>query len=394
MFDSSSRGAQIGILSGVFLTGILFGHLITGKNRSVSARKINEVSTPTPVVAKVATANSNSAPGPREDSPPASSSPSRRQSLGEILSHRNAARTKELEDFANSLSSSEIGATLKELRRMPDNSARELALRLLIAHWADVDPEGALQFAAQNREFSYITSDVFQQFAGDDLQAALARAQNITDPNLRYQALRGVLSYMADQDPLGALKLASTLGPFPNNEPLNQVIYRQWSETDPKAAAAQAALDPSDGWRSPVGQVLRNWTGQDPLAAIAWSTSLPDIAAQERDVSQIIRQWSRNDPSAAANWVNSATPGGVRDAAAASLAFSISANDPAAAIGWAQSIDDPAARENALQRLTREIMARNPSNGASILQTAGLPASSIPPPPNPNQPPRGRHGRN
>jgi hypothetical protein len=394
MFESISHRAQIAILSGVFLTGILFGHWIPDQERSVSARKINEVSTPAPVVAKVATTNSTSAPGPREDSPQLASSTSRRQSLREILSHRNAARTKELEEFANGLSSSEIGAALKELRRLPDNGARELALRLLIAHWADVDPEGALQFAAQNREFSGIASDVFQQFAGDDLQAALARAQNITDPNLRYQALRGVLSYMADQDPLGALKLAGTLGSFPNNEPLNQVIYRQWSEIDPQAAAAQAALDSNEGWRSPVGQVLRNWTGQDPLAAIAWSTSLPDIAAQERDVSQIIRQWSRNDPSAAANWVNSATPGSVRDAAAASLAFSITATDPAAALGWAESIEDPAARDNALQRLSREIMVRNPSNGAAILQAAGVPANLIPAPPSPNQPPRGRRSRN
>ena len=46
-------------------------------------------------------------------------------------------------------------------------------------------------------------------------------------------------------------------------------------EIDPKAAAMQAALDTTgDSWRSPVGQVLRNWTGQDPLAAIAWSTSV------------------------------------------------------------------------------------------------------------------------
>ena len=315
-----------------------------------------------------------------------------KKTLEEILKGPSSgARTKELEDYVRDLAPSDIGAALKQLRGMPEGSARELASGLLVAHWIETDPEGALRFAAQNHEFDSITSDVFQQLAGDNAQSALARAQGIADPNVRYQALRGVLSYMADQDPLGALRLAGTLGSFPNNEPLNQMIYRQWSAVDPQAAAAQAAQASSDGgWRSPVSQVLRNWASQDPLAAIAWSTSLTDPAAQARDIGQIVRQWGRDDMSAAANWVNTLTPGATRDAAASSLAYSLGGTDPAAAIGWAQSISDVTQRDNAIQRLSREIMYRNPGNGAAILQAAGIPQSMIPPPPDPNG--GGHHG--
>jgi hypothetical protein len=309
-----------------------------------------------------------------------------KKTLDQIMKGRSSARTKELEEFATNIMPSEIGAALKELHKMPEGSARTLAERLLVARWAETDPEGAIKFATENHDFDYITNDVFQQLASEDMSAALARAQSMTDPNARYQALRGVLSFMADTDPLGALRLANTLGNFPNNEPLSQVIYRQWSATDPQAAAAQAALDGGTAgtWRSPVNQVLRNWANQDPLAALAWTNSVADPATQARDVAQIVREWSRDDLNAAANWVSALGPGSTRDAAAASLAFSLGATDPAAALGWAQSISDNGQREGTLQRLTREIMFRNPSNGAAILQAAGIPQNMIPtlPPPN------------
>jgi hypothetical protein len=315
------------------------------------------------------------------------------KSLAEILKNPNAAqRTKDLEEYVRHLAPSEIGAALKQIRKMPEGSSKTLASGLLVSHWIETDPEGALKFAAQNHDFDYITADVFQQFAAGDVQEALARAQAITDPNARYQALRGVLSYMADSDPLAALQLANTLGTFANNEPLSQMIYRQWAQIDPQAAAAAAAQASADGgWRSPVNQVLRNWASQDPLSALAWINSQVDPSMQARDIGQIIRQWSRDDESAAVNYVNNLGAGPARDAAAAALAFSLGTNDPSSAISWAQSIGDQGMRDNAIQRLMREIMSTNPSNGAAILQAAGIPQNMIPAPP-PNGGGRGRRG--
>ena len=380
---------QIGIALAALVVGIALGHSMIGGSAGSNARTASmAVATPVPVAPAM---EHPIAPPPTFSEPAANTT---KKSLEEIMKGpRSATRTRELEEYVRNLAPSDIGAALKQLRGMPEGSARDLATGLMVAHWIETDPEGALKFAAQNHDFDYITSDVFQQLAGQDAQGALARAQAITDPNARYQALRGVLSYMADSDPLGALRLAATLGNFPNNEPLSQMIYRQWSAVDPQAAAAQAVQNTTDqGWRSPVNQVLRNWATQDPMAAIAWTTAQTDPAAQARDIGQIVRQWSRDDMTAAANWINSLSPGATRDAAASSLAFSLGGSDPSAAIGWAQSISDPTQRDNTIQRLSREIMYRNPSNGAAILQAAGIPQSQIPAPPNPNGG-GGRRGR-
>ena len=386
---------QAGVVFMALLLGGVIGHAMTGaKTSSLPALKTTSETTDAKSATKPVERPFTTLV-PTGASTEAAAAPVTRKTLDQIMRGRvSSNRTRELQDFAANIAPSDIGAALKDLRKMPEGSARSLAEKLLIARWAETDPDGAIKFASENHDFDYIASDVFQQLAADDMQGALARAQALSDPNARYQALRGVLSYMANQDPLGALRLAGTLGNFPNNEPLSQVIYRQWASIDPQAAAAQAALDGNGGggWRSPVSQVLRNWASQDPLAAIAWANSVADAGTQARDIAQIVREWSRDDLTAAANWVNTLSPGNTRDAAAASLAYSLGGSDPAAAIGWAQSISDNGQREAAIQRLAREIMFRNPGNGASILTAAGIPQNMIPTMPPPGQG-GGRRGR-
>jgi hypothetical protein len=316
-----------------------------------------------------------------------------KKSLDTILADRDAQhRLSNLEAFINGLQPTEYADALKRIRKVPGNNDRELASRLLISRWVQNDPDGALQFAAANRGYEYIADSVFEQAATTDLQSALERAKALPDPNLRYMALRGVLSFMAGTDPVAALQLAPTLGEFRGNEPLSSVIYRQWAANDPQAAALQASQNNSEeGWRSPVNQVVRTWASQDPTSAANWSLSLPDGDARSRSISQVVRQWAHDDATGAANSVSGMSPGGPHDTAVAALASSMAATDPQNAVNWAQSISDVTARDNALQRISREVMWRDPANGNALLQAAGVPPNLIPSAP-PTAPRRGPPG--
>ena len=275
----------------------------------------------------------------------------------------------------------EYADALKRIRRIPGNNDSELASRLLVSRWVQSDPDGALQFAASNRGYEYVADGVFQQAASTDLQSALDRAKALPSADLRYMALRGVVSSLADSDPVGALRLAQTLGDYPGNEPLSSVVYRQWAANDPEAAAFQAAQDnPAGGWRSPVNQVVRTWAAQDPASAANWSLSLSEADARSHSMSQVMRQWTRDDATAAADWTNALPPGTNHDTAIAALATSMAAIDPQSAIDWARDIADETARNNALQRISREVMWRDPTNGNAVLQAAGVPPNLIPPP--------------
>jgi hypothetical protein len=304
-----------------------------------------------------------------------------KKSLDAVLADRDARhRIGNLEAFINALQTGEYADALKRIRRIPGNNDRELASRLLISRWVQSDPDGALQFAAANRGYEYVADAVFQQAAATDVQSALERAKALPNADLRYMALRGVLSFMADTDPAGALRLVPTLGDYRGNEPLSSVVYRQWAANDPQAAALQAAQDNTEGgWRSPVNQVVRTWAAQDPTAAANWSLSLTDAEARARSVSQVMRQWARDDETAATNWVNALPPGSNHDTAVAALATSMAATDPQSAINWARNIADETARNNALQRISREVMWRDPTNGNAVLQAAGVPPNLIPP---------------
>src|ERR1041385_3359383 len=290
-------------------------------------------------------------------------------------------RMIDLQSFINTLKPGEYADALKRIRRLPGSSDRDLASRFLISRWVQSDPNGALQFAASNAGYENIAENVFQEEAASGVQGASDRAMALPNPDLRYQALRGIVSYLADTDPNAALVLAQKAGDFPGNEPLTNLAYREWANVDPAAAAAQAARDPSGGgWRSPVNQVVRTWASQDPAAAANWSLSLSDPQTSSRALSQAVRQWERADPSSATNWVNGLPNGPARDSASASMAYAVAANDPQAAVNWANSIADQNARNTALQRVSSQVMWRDPTNGAAVLQAAGVPANLIPPP--------------
>ncbi len=379
-----SNGLVIGVSA--LLVGFAFGHWVMPGAREGAARPETVArSTPAPSLtskgleeAVVATAATDSARHRSELS-----------ALNGVLQDHGSGHLRALTDYVDNLAPADLAAALLAARKLPEGADRDLAMRLLVARWADTDPDAALAFAAKHKEFDQLTDDIFQQLATTNLTAALARAETITDPNLHYQALRGALGVMAASDPAGALRLAAASPNVPHTEPLSSMIYRQWSETDPAAAAVSAAQDTANtGWRSPLGQVLRNWADQDPQAALNYAMTLSDAGAQARSIGDIVRHWSEQDPGAAASWINTVSAGGVRDAAAAAFASSVASTDLPTAVGWAQSISDDSVRTSALQRVSRRVIWRDPDNGAATLQSAGVPTEIIQ-----NLPPPGNRGR-
>ncbi len=371
---------QLALLGAALITGAVL-------DRILIANRVQDLR-PTPTVA-IASENSNSFVGA---APPASSSPGRtesyltspspdvtRPSLESILAERDPRqRTRELQSYINSLQPREYADAIKRVRQITGSNERELASRLLVAQWVATDPNGALQFAAANRGYEYLADDVFQQRAATDFQSALTQAQEIPGNDLRYRALRGILSFKADTDPTGAIQLAQSLGPFPGNEPLTNVLYRQWAANDPQSAALYATQQGEQGgWRSPVNQVVNTWAQQDPVAAANWSLGLPDSQAQGRALSQVMRDWGRQDPTATANWIRGLPAGSSHDAATAGFAEAMVSADPQNALNWVGTITDDGVRQRTLQQISRQVLWRDPQNGPAMLQAAGLSPDQI-----------------
>ncbi len=373
---------QVALVAGALLAGVLLDRVIVG-NRSAPSTEGGSANSSVPNVASPesgAAVSSVATPLVEEQRAVADSTNTARLSLDGVLSQRDPLqRTHDLQTYINALQPREFADALKRLRQLTGSNERELASRLLVAQWVATDPNGALQFAAANRGYEYLADDVFQQRAASDFQSALTQAQEIPGNDLRYRALRGILSYKADMDPTGAIQLAQSLGPFPGNEPLSNVLYRQWAATDPQAAALYAAQQgQGGGWRSPVNQVVNTWAEHDPVAAANWSLGLSDSEAQGRALAQVMRDWGRQDPAATANWIHALPAGAQHDLAVAGFAESMVSADPQNALNWIGNIADESVRQRALQQVSRQVMWRDPENGAALLQAAGLAPNQIP----------------
>ncbi len=368
------------IVGAAVAAGAVFDHALSRHSDSVPPTDKAVTVSQSTIAANAPEPETKPAPAEKPQ-PPADTL--RAKSLNTILAERDSRqRTKDLQAFINGLTRSDFADALKRVQRIPGTSERELASRLLVARWVQDDPEAALNFATSNHGYEYVADDAFESLASVDLQAALDRAKAIPGPNTRYMALRGVLSFMAESDPAAALAIAQSLGDFPGNEPLTSVIYRQWADVDPQAAALQAMQSGvgGSGWNSPIAQVARTWAADDPMSAANWALSLTDPQAESRTISQVMREWARDDLNAATNWVGSLPPGASYDAAAAALAIALAGTNLQDAIGWANNIADQNARTNTLQRISREVMWHDPTNGLAMLQAAGVPPSLIPPP--------------
>src|SRR5262249_44038079 len=153
-------------------------------------RNVSFKSQPTPIPASNVSPPSIGVVEETAEPSPASIAKTGPKSLAAILEERDRRkRMSDLEALINGLAPNEYGDALRRIRRIPSTNERDLASRLLIAHWVQTDPEAALNFAAANRGYEYVADDVFQTEAATDLQGALERAKALANPDLRYQAL-------------------------------------------------------------------------------------------------------------------------------------------------------------------------------------------------------------
>ena len=384
--NKPSTVVQLAAIVGAVLLGIVLDRLILGGGRPLSSATSGTATSITSGDEPAGAATPTSSPpqattserGPHSATTDRTGTSST-ASLDSILEQRDPRqRLRELQDFINNVPTSGFADALKRIRQITSSNERELASRLLVAQWVQTDPDGALQFAAGNRGYEYVAEDVFHHFASNNFDGSVERAKAIPGTELRYRALRGVLSFKADTDPRGALQLAQEMGEFRGSEPLASVVYRQWAANDPQAAASAASGEgPADGWRSPIAPVVQTWAQQDPVAAANWSLTLDDSQAQARSIAQVMRQWTREDANAAVNWIHSLDSGASRDAAVAGLAQSLAYRDPQTALSWIGTINDTSTRTRTLQRVSGVVMWRDPQNGAAMLQAAGLPPDQI-----------------
>jgi hypothetical protein len=129
--------------------------------------------------------------------------------------------------------------------------------------------------------------------------AALARAQSISEPKLREQALSSAIDGLTEIDPARALEELHRL-PSPKSRLVDRV-YRARYEGDPRAAAEAYLSTDLLGQYYRVGRVngiLEGWMKTDPEAALEWhDANALHLRSGER--REMLLSWIKSDATAA-----------------------------------------------------------------------------------------------
>ena len=129
--------------------------------------------------------------------------------------------------------------------------------------------------------------------------------------------------------------------------------YAKWAEFQPEqAAAAAAALTDPELRNEALHGIVGGWAEADPVALVQFVTKLPPETDRSSILSQALQYWVKHDAEAASQWINGHEAGPEMDEGVAAVATMESVK-PDVAIGWADSITNPTLRSETLATVIR-----------------------------------------
>jgi hypothetical protein len=296
------------------------------------------------------------------------------EALKEILNAPGQMeRMEALLSLVKGLDAKGVEIALAEVRGMGRGMDQFMSTNLLMARYAEIDPEKALKFASEASGFERMmgTTSILRTWAAKDPRAAgeylvgtvldsgvddwqmrrsaasIASEWVRQDPDaalswakglpeeVRGDALNNVLQHFTAENPLKAAEIAMGLEGESQERALRS-IADQWSRTHPEAALKWAATLEGDTQIEAMEEVLENWAGQDPDAAVAYVGTLSD-GVQERFFPEVAERWARRDATsaqAAAEWVSDFPESEGRERATGEVMEAWMRSDPTAASTW------------------------------------------------------------
>lgn len=168
-------------------------------------------------------------------------------------------------------------ATLAWIANISDDSLRNGAMMRAANRLAANDPAGTVAWLLENpgEATDRRMDDVFSTWARKDEQAAMSSLARLPAGEIRSDALRGIVSSVAGQDPSKALSIMDRYGADVNDNVVRNFIWHSF-RNNPATAVSQIARIENDGQRDRMYRhTLERWLERDASAASTWMQSNP-----------------------------------------------------------------------------------------------------------------------
>jgi hypothetical protein len=187
-----------------------------------------------------------------------------------------------------------------------------------------------------------------------DPSLALAMADTLEDPHIKYLMRSRAILNLSAKDPQRALALAMEGGKFEEGDSSVSQIFTMWAQNDPEAA--KAALSRLSGRNAEQARLafVSSLTETDPQAAWNYALTLPSPGeGGYHDVRvRVVQQWAQSDPQAALQAALSIPDATAKDTAIGVAVSFWAQSDFSGALKYAVSVDDPTVRSNILRTLS------------------------------------------
>ncbi len=349
---------------------------VAGRSHTTRAHLALEThrATPTSLVG-TSPMNTNS----RSESPAKSQDHLLPQESVEVRGFGLRQRLMQLQERLANMDASSVLTELKALRYHPSGPNALVEEQLLLARYAEVDPETALTYVEalddSKRELGVMT--VLSSWASQDPEMASAYVEeNLDDFGIldqRQADSAGVLAgEWARSDPEVALDWAESLPEEVRGEVQERIMAQLVAEDPAQALAALDGMPPGYERREMLESVVGQWAHGDPAAAAAWVTD--QAAGDERLTASLMSSWMQDSPMEASHWLSCLPDSEGRDAAIVAMTASRALlRDPEAATVWSSTIGDQSMRAEVLQSSLNRWFAVDPAAAEAWWQTQAGP---------------------
>lgn len=161
---------------------------------------------------------------------------------------------------------------------------------------------GGMMGGRRGRGAPTTAETIAAEWARQDSAGAMKWAQSL-EGNDQRDAIRGVVTEAAKEDPSRAAAMLATISDPDTKVDAQRAIAHEWGKQDWSEAKAWIATLPADDQTGATARALRGLADTDPKQAAANITALPEGQQRDRTAARIAGQWSQDDPSGAATWL-------------------------------------------------------------------------------------------
>ena len=244
----------------------------------------------------------------------------------------------------------------------------ELAIALL-----DQVPEGFIRCDLANL--------IGSEWAESDLKAALAWANQQTDPEIKSAILVGVISSWGKTDLKGALAYVETLPPgvlLDRDNTISEAFEKNcFAARGYQGALAMMQSLPEGRDKELAAEGISYYMAtKDPRAAWDLASGMADSGLRPRAEQRVLialRFGALTDPDAASQWMLSLPPGPPKDTLSEIISGPMAQNDPQAALDIAAGIGDSNRRTTALKNVVKQWSKKDPAAATQWINRSSLP---------------------